>query len=149
MSVKPEKLAAKIETFTIEISDLSDDSKTANLQLMWDYTSVKVPITVDFDKKVQASIDANTKINPNNLFSAANYYLDNGKDLKQALEWATTAAAARPEAYWMMHLKAKIQKSMGDKANAMTSATASRTVAEKEKDAAYVKLNDDLIKSLK
>lgn len=149
VTVKPEKLAAKIETFTIEISDLSDDSKTANLQLMWDYTSVKVPITVDFDKKVQASIDANTKINPNNLFSAANYYLDNGKDLKQALEWATTAAAARPEAYWMMHLKAKIQKSMGDKANAMTSATASRTVAEKEKDAAYVKLNDDLIKSLK
>ncbi len=149
VTVKPEKLTAKVETFTIEISDLSDDSKTANLQFTWEFISVKAPITVDFDKKVQASIDANTKVNPNNLFSAANYYLDNGKDLKQALEWATTAATARPDAYWMMHLKAKIQKSLGDKAGAIGSANASKGVAEKEKDAAYVKLNDELIKSLK
>lgn len=149
ITVKSEKIAQTIETFTIEISDIADNSKMANLQIMWENTSVKVPFSVDFDKKVQASIDANTKVNPNNLFAAANYYYDNGKDMKQALDWATAAAAARPDAYWMLHLKAKIQKSLGDKAGAIASANASKTIAQKDNDAAYVKMNDDLIKSLK
>jgi hypothetical protein len=147
--VKADKLAEKIEAFTIEIADLSENSKNANLQLMWENTSVKVPIAVDFDKKVLASIEASTKVSPNSLYSAANYYLDNGKDLKVALDWATTAAAARPDAYWIMHTKAKIQKALGDKKGATESAMASRKVAEEAKDTAFVKLNDDLIKGMK
>lgn len=146
---KAENLTQKVEAFTVNITDLSADSKTANLQLTWESTSIKVPITVDFDKKVQASIDANTKVNPNSLYAAANYYFDNGKDLNKALEWISTAAAARPEAFWIMHTKAKIQKALGDKKGATESATASRKVAEEAKNADYVKMNDDLIKSLK
>ena len=147
--VKPETLAQKVEAFTVEIADLSADSKSANLQLMWENTSVKVPITVDFDKKVMASIDANTRVSPNNLYAAASYYLENGKDLKVALEWITTAAAARPDAYWVMHTKAKIQQALGDKKGAMESATASKAAAEKQKDGAYVRMNDELMKGLK
>ncbi len=147
--VKSVKLAEKMEAFTVEISDLTADSKSANLQLAWENTLVKVPIAVDFDKKVMTSIEASTKVNPNNLYNAATYYFENGKDMKVALDWITTAAAARPEAYWIMHTKAKIQKAMGDKIGATESATASRAVAEKEKNADYVKMNDDLIKSLK
>ena len=96
-----------------------------------------------------ASIEASTKVNPNNLNNAANYYFDNGKDLKQALEWATAASAARPEAFWMSYTKAKIQKALGDKKGATESAMASRTEAEKAKNMDYVKMNDDLIKGLK
>src|SRR3954463_9320651 len=44
VTAKAEKLAEKIETFTIEISDLAENSKSANLQIMWENTSVKVPI---------------------------------------------------------------------------------------------------------
>lgn len=148
-TVKSEKLTEKVETFTIEISDVAENSKSANLQIMWENTSVKVPITVDFDAKVMKSIEASTKVNPGNLYQAANYYYDNGKDLKQALEWVTISSAANPNAYWMTHLKAKIQKSLGDKKGAMESALASKSVAEKEKNADYVKMNDDLIKGLK
>jgi hypothetical protein len=147
--VKSETMPQNVEAFTIEISDLSADSKMANLQLMWEKTSVKVPITVDFDKKVMASIESNTKVSPNNLYAAASYYLENGKDMKQALEWITTAAAARPDAYWVMHTKAKIQQAMGDKKGAMESATASKAAAEKQKDGAYVRMNDELMKALK
>ena len=147
--VKSEKLTEKVETLTINISDLSENSKTANLQLLWENTSVKVPITVDFDGKVMKSIEASTKVNPGNLYQAATYYFENGKDLKQALEWATTASASNPDAYWMSHLKAKIQKASGDKKGAMESAMASRAVAEKEKNADYVKMNDELMKGLK
>ena len=147
--VKSEKITEKVETFTIGITDLTENSKSANLQITWENTSVKVPITVDFDSKVMKSIEASTKINPGSLYQAATYYYDNGKDLKQALEWVTTASATSPNAYWMTHLKAKIQKTMGDKKGAMESAMVSKSVAEKEKNADYVKMNDELMKGLK
>ncbi len=149
VTVKSEKLTEKVETFTLGISDLSENGKTANLQLSWESTSVKVGITVDFDAKVMKSIEASTKVNPNNLYNAATYYFENGKDMKQALDWATTAAASNSDAYWMSHLKAKIQKAIGDKKGATESATASRAAAEKAKNNDYVKMNDDLIKGLK
>jgi hypothetical protein len=149
VSVKSEKLTEKVETLTLGISDLSENGKTANLQLSWENTSVKVAIAVDFDAKVMKSIEASTKVNPNNLYNAATYYFENGKDLKQALDWATTASASNADAYWMSHLKAKIQKAMGDKKGATESAMASKAAAEKAKNADYVKMNDDLIKGLK
>ncbi len=149
VTAKAEKLTEKVETFTLEISDLAENSKTANLQIMWENTSVKVPITVDFDAKVMKSIEASTKVSPNNLFQAAVYYFESGKDIKQAYEWVSTASAANPDAYWMSYQKARIQKAMGDKKGANESATASRAAAEKQKNMDYVKLNDDLMKSLK
>ncbi len=147
--VKSEKLTEKVETFTIEISDLSENSKTANLQIAWENTSVKVPITVEFDSKVMKSIEASTKINPGNLYQAATYYYDNGKDMNQALIWVNEAVKANPGAYWILLQKAKIQKAVGDKKGAMETSMASKAAAEKEKNMDYVKLNDDLMKTLK
>lgn len=149
VTVKSEKLTEKVETFTLEIADFAENSKSANLQLMWENTSVKVPIAVDFDARVMKSIEANTKVNPGNLYQAATYYFENGKDLKQALEWANTAAAANSEAYWVLLLKAKIQKSLGDKKGAMETSLASKTAAEKAKNFDYVKMNEEFSKGLK
>lgn len=147
--VKPSKTASMTEAMSIQITDLSADSKSANIEISWENTSIKIPLATDFDKKVMASIEASTKLNPNSLYAAANYYLENGKDLKVALDWCSQAAAARPKAYWIMHTKAKIQKALGDKKGAMESAMASKAVAVEEKDDAYVKMNDELMKGLK
>ena len=149
VTAKAEKLTEKVETFTLEISDIAENSKTANLQIMWENTSVKVPITVDFDSRVMKSIEANTKVNPNNYFSAATYYYDNGKDLKQALTWVNEAVAANPKAFWILLQKAKIQKAMGDKKGAMESSVASKAAAQEAKNMDYVKLNDDFMASVK
>jgi hypothetical protein len=149
IKVKSEKSAARVEMLTFQIADLSADSKNANIQLSWENTVVNIPMSVDFDAKVMKSIEASTKVNPGNLYQAAQYYYDNGKDLKQALDWVSTAAAANPNAYWVMHLKAKIQKGLGDKKGALESANASKAAAEKDKDDAYIKMNNELIASLK
>ena len=149
VTVKSEKLTEKVETFTLEIADFAENGKSANLQIMWENTSVKVPIAVDFDARVMKSIEANTKVNPGNLYQAATYYFENGKDLKQALEWANTAVAANSEAYWVLLLKAKIQKSLGDKKGAMETSLASKAAAEKAKNFDYVKMNEDFSKGLK
>lgn len=146
--VKPGKLTETVETFTINISDISDDSKTANIELAWENTSVKFKVEVDYDAKVMASIEANTKVNPNNYFQAAVYYLETGKDLKQALEWINIAAQANPNAFWVTHQKAKIQKALGDKKGAKETATASLNAAKQANNRDYQNMNEELIKSL-
>jgi|SRR5690606_3029225 len=44
--VVPGKLSEKAEMFTVNITDVSEDSTTANLQLAWENTSVKIKIEV-------------------------------------------------------------------------------------------------------
>jgi hypothetical protein len=147
--VKSEKLAEKIETLTFNIGDIADDSKTAKVQLTWENTSVKFGIGVDFDAKVMKSIEANTKVSPGAYYQSAIYYLENGKDLKQAHEWITKAADANPKAFWVLYQKARIEKALGDKAAALASSKKSWDEATTQKNKDYVKMNEELQKSLK
>ena len=147
--VKPTKLAEKVEALTFNIGDFSEDNKTAKVQLAWENTSVKFTISVDYDAEVMKSIEASTKVNPNNLFQAALYYFETGKDLKQAHKWITEAAAANPNAFWVSHQKAKIEKALGDKAAATASANASLKAAKEANNRDYQMMNEELLKSLK
>lgn len=147
--VKPEKLTEKVETLTFNIGDIADDSKSAKVQLAWENTSVKFPVAVEYDAKVMKSIVDNTKVNPGNYFNAAVYYLDNGKDLNQALVWINEALKSNPKAFWMLHQKAKIQKALGDKKGAIETATASLNSAKEAKNRDYQMMNEELIKSVK
>jgi hypothetical protein len=147
--VKSEKLTEKVETLTFNIGDISDDSRSAKVQLAWEITSVKFTVSADYDAAVMASIEANTKVDPYNYFQAAVYYLENGKDLKQALEWVNKAADGMSSPFWVLHQKAKIQKALGDKQGAMATANASLESAKKANNRDYQMMNEDLIKTLK
>ena len=147
--VKAEKLANKVETFTISIDDIAEDNKSGKVNLAWENTKVGFTVSADYDAKVMKSIDMYTKVNPNNYFQAAVYYLDNNKDLNKALEWVNMALASNPTAFWMLHQKAKIQKALGDKKGATETATASLNEAKKANNRDYQTMNEDLLKSLK
>ncbi|NJN41156.1 MAG: DUF2911 domain-containing protein [Flammeovirgaceae bacterium] len=151
VSVKSGKLNEKVETFTVGISDITDDNTGANIELSWENTSVKIPVTVDFDSKVMKSIEAGTKVNPGNLIAAANYYFDNKKDMKQAITWMEQGIAqGNPNAFWNINRLAQMKKAAGDKAGALAAANKSLELAKKaENDFGYIKQNEDLIKSLK
>jgi hypothetical protein len=147
--VKSEKLTEKVETFTINISDISEDNKSAKIQLAWENTSVKFGVTVDYDKQVMKSIAENTSVPAYNYFQAAVYYLESGKDLNQALTWINKAAEGMNSPFFVMYQKARIQKALGDKAGAMASANASLDDAKKQNNRDYQMMNESLIKSLK
>lgn len=147
--VKTKKLAEKVETFTISIDDIAVDNKSAKVTLAWENTAVPFTVAVDYDEKVMKSIQANTKVNPGNYFQAATYYLETGKDLNQALEWVNLALESNPNAFWMLHQKARIQKALGDKQAAIQTATASLNSAKKANNRDYQTMNEDLIKSLR
>jgi hypothetical protein len=148
--VKSEKLTEKVETFTISIGDISDDSKSAKVQIAWENTSVKFTVRSDYDAKVMKSIAENTKVNPNNYFQAAVYYLENGKDLKQAQAWMDEALKDRKDPpFWMLYQKARIQKGLNDKKGATETANASLAAAKVAKNRDYQMMNEALLKSLK
>lgn len=147
--VKSEKLSEKVENLTFNIGDISDDSKTAKVQLAWENTSVKFGVAVDYDAKVMKSIESSLTVNPNNYFQAAVYYLNTGKDLNKALEWVNKALESNKDAFWILHQKAKIQQALGDKAGATATANASLESAKKAGNRDYQMMNEDLIKNLK
>ena len=147
--VKTKNLPEKVETFTISIDDISADNKKGTVTLAWDNTAVPFTVEVDYDSKVMKAIEANTKVNPGNYYQAASYYLETGRDLKQALAWIDIALQSNPKAYWMLHQKAKIQKALGDKKGAIETATASLNSAKAAENRDYQNMNQDLINSLK
>ncbi|MDX1630219.1 MAG: DUF2911 domain-containing protein [Fulvivirga sp.] len=150
--VKPNKLGRKIETMTFLISDISEDNTSANIELMWDDVSVKVPMTVDYDQMVMDEIAAKTKVNPMNYVQAANYYYMTDRDLEQALEWINLYLANErtQNQFWNIHLKAQILAKMGKKKEAIATAKRSIEVAQKNEggDFGYIKRNKDLIEKL-
>jgi len=136
-----------IETFTIEFNRLRDES--ALLNLVWDKTVVPVNIEIELTGKLVPQIEAlmDSDAKPKPYFQAAAFYYEHGLDLSKAGKWVDAAIADR-EAYYIVHLKAKILAKQGDKSGAIVAAKHSRELAAAAKDAAYVKLNDDLIASL-
>jgi hypothetical protein len=153
VAVKPGKLTEAVNTLTYNVSDLSEDGTGANLELAWENTSVKVPVTVSFDETVMKAIAENTKVSPGNLISAAWYYFNNDKDIDQALEWVNTYLEdeSKKSEFWNTHLKAQILAKKGDKKNAIKAANESMEMAKANEggDFGYIKRNEDLIASFK
>lgn len=149
--VKTEKLANKVETFTVSIDDIAADNKSATVSFSWENVAFRFGVAVDFDARVMKSIEDNTRVSPNNYAQAARYYFETGKDQKKALEFIDQAIAGNPNAFWNVHLKAQIQQKLGDKKGALATAQQSLELARKSPsgDFGYVKLNEDLIKTLK
>lgn len=148
VSVKPSALTQKVETFTINFADMTATS--CNVELVWEQTRVAFKMTTEIDAKVMKSIEtAMAPADKRPYFSAASYYYDNNKDMKQALEWIDKAIEQNPKAYWVLHLKAKIQLRLKDSKGAIETAEKSKALAMEDKDDAYVKNNDKLIAEAK
>jgi tetratricopeptide (TPR) repeat protein len=132
------------ETFTILFGTQTDTSLDVNI--VWENTVVPFTVSTDIDEKVMSAIDKAMNVDSRPYHAAASYYYDNNKDLKKALEWVNKAMEAQPTAFWITHLKAKIQAKAGDKKGALETATKALNQA---KNGDYVALNEKLIATLK
>lgn len=145
-TTKPAKLPMQIETFTIMLG--SQTANSMEIGIMWSDVYVPISVEADIDTKIMAQIDKVMTGDNLPYFNAASYYFENGKDMKKALMWADKAVAQQPTAYWVAHLKAKIQAKSGDKKGAMETAKKSMELAQKAGNMDYVKLNKDLMGSM-
>ena len=146
VKVKPTTLPAAVETFTIQFANIKPAS--ADLQLMWDKVMVVLPIKAEVDQKIMAQINEQKDKENFPYFQAGLYYLENGKDLKQAYTWIEKAAELQPEAFWIHHQKANALVKLNRKAEAKQAAQKSMELAKKQNNADYVLLNEKLIAGL-
>ena len=146
-TVKPEKTAKKIETFTICFPAVT--TSTVTLNLAWENTSISFDIKVDQDAEIMASIDQAMQGDKKPYLAAAQYYFKNDKDLDKALSWADEAVKASPELPYPYYWKAQIQLKKGDKAGAKASALLGKQVAEKAKSDEYIRLNNQVLEKAK
>ena len=147
-NVDPIALGNNVETFTIAINNLTNDSAT--LDISWEKTMVSVKFEVPTQKAAMASI---TKVlagpTAGDYFSSAQYLYQSEGDLNKALEYVNKAVSmAKPDdvPFWHLRLKSLIQAKLGNKAGAIETARLSLAGAEKANNGDYVKMNNDSIK---
>ncbi|HOA39653.1 MAG TPA: DUF2911 domain-containing protein, partial [Flavihumibacter sp.] len=147
IQVKPQNMPIAIESFMIAFDNIKANSM--EMDILWDRTVVVVPITADIDSKISKQInDLMTKDN-RPYAAAAAYYVENGKDLNQALSWYDKALEQNPSAFWLYYQKANCLAKMGKKADAIATAKKSIELAKTAKNDDYVALNEKLIATLK
>jgi len=146
VEAKTMEMNSTMESFTIQFADVKPTS--CELHIMWDKTAVALPISVDVEKKVMAQIDQLMNKDNRPYFNAAMYYMENGKDLNQALSWFDKAVEMNPSAFWIHHQRANCLAKLGKKAEAKTAAEKSKELAAAAKNDDYVKLNEKLLAEL-
>jgi hypothetical protein len=148
-NVDPIALNNNVETFTIGIGNLTNDSAT--IDISWEKTMVSVKFTVPTAKAAMASIEK-VLAGPTagDYFSAAQYYYNSNGDMNTALEYINKAIALTKSGtdtpFWYFRQKSLIQAKLGDKAGAIATAKLSLAGAEKAKNDDYIKLNNDSLK---
>jgi hypothetical protein len=148
-TVKPKKTASTYETFTIDFSELTNT--TAMINLKWEDTKIALKMETEVDSKVMAQIKEKLATNPDDPatnFQAAVYYMETGKDLKQAMVMMNKGTAKDPQ-FWQLHQKARLQALMMDKKGAAETANKSIELAKKAKNNDYVRMNEQLLSDLK
>jgi hypothetical protein len=150
----PVHIPQHIETFAIEFNHVEDES--ALLELVWD--DVVVPIRIDVDvtatllPKIEARMASPDKKDDGFLFQAATFYYNHDLDLKKALGWVNAALMDDPRiAFEILHLKAQILAKQGDKDGAIAAANLSTEKAKTQDgpNSGFIRMNNDLINSLK
>jgi len=147
VNAKPMTMKDKMETFTMQFANVKPAS--CELEMMWENTAVALPISSDVETVVMKEIDDAMNKDNRPYFQAALYYLNNGKDLNQAIAWFDKAIAQQPDGYWIYHQKANALAKLGKKDEAKATAQKSMDLAKEAKNDDYVRLNEKLLEQLK
>lgn len=135
-----------VETFTIQFANVKDGS--CDLQIMWDKTMVSLPVTTNIEGSMLAQINQVMK-DSRPYYAAAMYYMNNGQDLNQALEWMNKAIEQNPKDLRNSYQKANLLVKMGRLAEAKTVATKGLEAANANKNENYIKMFEEQLKDMK
>jgi len=146
--VKPKTMDKKVQSFTININNITFNS--CNIELAWENTRVVLPVKADNEERINNAIDK--AINEPNIpyFRAAAYYYETNQSMDKAYTYVNKAVEENPKAFYMWHLKAKIAQKLGKKDEAIQAAQKSiETAKGSANEAEYTRNNNKIIKALK
>ena len=149
-TVKPIRSSLKVESFTMQFTDVH--TKGCNIQLSWENTIVNLPVEVEVDAKIEAQmaelLKTPEKISHRVYFRAAEYYLHNQKDLKQSMDWIDAALAKSENNFRYGLLKAKIYAAQGNEAMAISTVKKAKEWAEIANNSNYIGQTEVYLASL-
>ncbi len=148
-SIKPSLLDENVQTFTINISDITFN--TCKIELEWERTKITIPVVAHNEETVDLNIDkAINHPQPLPYFQAANYYLESDKKLDVAKAYIDKAVDQDPKAFYAWLLKAKIEKKLGNDEAAVVAAKKSMEMAKgNANEAEYIRNNTRIIEEIK
>lgn len=146
VDVKPMNLNEKMETLTMQFANINPGS--CDLQILWDNTDVSLPITTDTEGKMKVQIDQMMKMDNRPYYNTAVYYINNGKDLNQALTWLNKAIELEPDVLRNHYQRANVLAKMGKKEEAKTAAKKGIEMARAQKNDNFVKMNETLLEEM-
>ena len=138
--VKPQNIGLNVETLLIDVNNIRDDKAT--IDIVWENTAVAIPLSVNTDKEVMASIEK-TMAGPaqRDYYTAAVYLHESGKDKQLALEYMNKGIPKDNPRYWQLRHKALLLADLGKKAEAIAAAKQSLELATKAGNNDYVRMN--------
>lgn len=145
-SVKPEMLDRNVESLTIGVNNITNDS--ADLEISWEKTLVPIRFEVPTHKTAMASIEkALGGPTSGDYWSAAQYFYQSNGDMNKALSYVNKAIElSKDKPFYFYRQKSLIQAKLGDKKGAIETAKISLAAAQAANNADYVKMNQDSIK---
>jgi len=144
-TVKSIAMETEVQTFTIEISDIT--FTTCKIEMMWEKTKVVLPVTAHNGEVVETNIDkAVNHPQPLPYFQAANYYYETNQKTDIASSYVNKALEQDPKAFYIWYLKARIERRKGNKDEAISAAQKSMEMAKgSANEVEYIANNTKLI----
>ncbi len=146
-NVKTQEVKSMVESFTMQFTNVKPES--CDLQIMWENTMVSVPIKTDVKTTIRTSLESALKSDKKPYWQAMQFYNEWDNNPTKALQYADLAVQDNPKAFYMWLYKARLEKATGNKAKAMESSKKSLELAKEAKNNDYIKMNEDLQKTLK
>jgi hypothetical protein len=143
------KTDSEVERMRFSFENVEDDM--VDLVFEWSDRMFTIPISVDTEAHAQANLDEKmAEIEGLYRFyeDAAAYYVDNGKDPEQAVEWAEKSVEIK-ELFWNTHTLARAYAAAGDKKKAKEVAERSLELSKEAEYQPYVERNEKLLAELK
>ncbi|WP_118950036.1 DUF2911 domain-containing protein [Taibaiella helva] len=125
--VSTDKVNDEVKSFTISLDNLTGNQ--CDMVLSWENTKVTIPVVAENDQRITEYLEKAINEPKRPYQQAANYYLETGKDLNKALNYANKAIEENKEAFWLYWLKARIYQKMGNKKEAVAAAQKSAAMA--------------------
>lgn len=143
-TAKVENLPFSIESFSISVEDISDDS--GNLVFFWSNVAAALPLKFEVESRVMAQIER-TLAGPTagDYYAAGNYLLSINKDLDKALMYVQKATKGENPRFWQVRREALILAKLGKTKEAIAAAKLSKDLAMKAGNDDYVRMNEKSI----
>jgi len=128
-TVKPGKLDEDVQTFTINITDITFN--TCKIEMVWERTKVVLPVVANNSEVVESNIDKALNHPPTvPYFQAASYYYETNQKTDLASSYVNKALEQDPKAFYIWYLKARIEKRLGHNDEAIAAAKKSMEMAK-------------------